>query len=934
MNILFLRGFNNYFNRVVKKYSTLADYKANCSSFVEFSNINFNPNDGVVTELVIGNESQKENQKILDWENIGTPDYCICWETISNNTTIRSRWFVLESERTRSGQYRLALKRDVVAEHFGIIKASPCFIEKGMINDKTNTLLYNKESMTYNQIKDAEYQLKDSTNSAWVVGYVSKNLPTADRTISTTILMEGTPQDYYESAELPFNVGLSTHYAYDASQMEIELLQLGSYEDDDFSGSRYGAKQYMHSYVITSDASPSIYHTQELYADSNGSVGSGRATNISQVPDKLYIGGYWYAIQTSPSTKINMQRLGLYCTSSNQQPPAIYGWVYGGINPSYLKRTSNNINTAVQLLRGHAASACNTAFSSYGNVVSNLEQYDGKVVKFNNKYYSMSISKVSYRTGVFKVDNYNDWILSSSNNKINGLTQYYSDISNSTDLSNLRSDIQNLYNTAYNTSDSTYGNTYASNHSFDACGISIPRYSITLTLISTETLSVSDVAYGTRNTTYDCPADLFAIPYGEVAFKTTSDSSTYYTSKTEALAIARAIATAYGDSGCYDLQLVPYCPSEFIRSLDDDTIGIYELDSKAYKVVTKIYSSGDTPEPCSFIIWASSCKGSFDIPLVIENYHYDYSDVLNAKINNETTLCRLASPNFNGMFEFSLSKNNGITKFNVDYTYKPYMPYIHVNPDFKFIYGQDWDDARGLICGGDFSLSFMNSYWQNYQNNNKNYQSIFDRQIQNMDVNNAIALEKQQFQATVGTITSAIGGAMGGAAAGATAGSAAGPWGALIGGVVGAVGGGIGSGMASAYGAEKDKDWLLRQQQEARSYAIDMYGYQLGNIQAMPYSLSRTESLTNNNKIWPILELYKPTDIEIQLLVNKIRYNGMSVMAVGNIKDYCTSDDFTMVFIKGQIIRLESDELNDDFHIADAIYQEINKGVYIQSGGL
>lgn len=50
------------------------------------------------------------------------------------------------------------------------------------------------------------------------------------------------------------------------------------------------------------------------------------------------------------------------------------------------------------------------------------------------------------------------------------------------------------------------------------------------------------------------------------------------------------------------------------------------------------------------------------------------------------------SPNFNGQFEFSLAKNKqDITSFNVDYTYKPYAPYIHVNPIFNpdGLYGKD-----------------------------------------------------------------------------------------------------------------------------------------------------------------------------------------------------------------------------------------------------
>lgn len=65
MNILLLRGFNNYFNRTVKKYSTLADYMSNSAAYLALTSINFNPNDGVATELVIGSPEQLENNAPL-----------------------------------------------------------------------------------------------------------------------------------------------------------------------------------------------------------------------------------------------------------------------------------------------------------------------------------------------------------------------------------------------------------------------------------------------------------------------------------------------------------------------------------------------------------------------------------------------------------------------------------------------------------------------------------------------------------------------------------------------------------------------------------------------------------------------------------------------------------------------------------------------------
>lgn len=170
MNILLLRGFNNYFNRIVKKYSTLADYRSNSSSYLDLENINFNPNDGVATELIIGSANQQENNAPLDWESIGSPDYLVCYE----NDIIKSRWFVLECERTRNGQYRLSLKRDVIGDNYAEVLNSTCFIEKGYVG-RDDSAIYNKEDMTFNQIKEGEYLLMDETQTPWIVGYVAKD---------------------------------------------------------------------------------------------------------------------------------------------------------------------------------------------------------------------------------------------------------------------------------------------------------------------------------------------------------------------------------------------------------------------------------------------------------------------------------------------------------------------------------------------------------------------------------------------------------------------------------------------------------------------------------------------------------------------------------------------------------------------------------------
>ena len=206
MNILLLRGYNNYFNRIVKKYSTLANYKTNSASYLELENINFNPNDGVTTELVIGSSSQKENNLPLKWDEIGTPDYAICYEMEGTPAAavIKHRWFVLESERTRAGQYRIALKRDVLADNYDKVMDAPCFVEKGNIINNSDPAIFNNEEMSFNQIKQSEILLKDNTGCGWIVGYVSQDktrYPASDYYESTSPV--ATYEDY---ADVPAEI--------------------------------------------------------------------------------------------------------------------------------------------------------------------------------------------------------------------------------------------------------------------------------------------------------------------------------------------------------------------------------------------------------------------------------------------------------------------------------------------------------------------------------------------------------------------------------------------------------------------------------------------------------------------------------------------------------------------------------------------------------
>ena len=423
-----------------------------------------------------------------------------------------------------------------------------------------------------------------------------------------------------------------------------------------------------------------------------------------------------------------------------------------------------------------------------------------------------------------------------------------------------------------------------------------PTYSITLT--EDTTLGSKLTMTTSRYSLSDAPYDMFCIPYSD-DLKIYKNGALQFTANKElAFNIATYVSRKYGGSSAqylYDLQLLPYCPVRYCIQSD----GTFDVGNNYVDYVTANSESGE--ENVAAVYYANSSSFTLNISNSIQ--------ITNKKQQSQTDKWRLVSPNYSGQFEFNATLNNGVDFFNVDCTYKPYNPYIHINPNFKNLYGQDFNDARGLIVGGDFSLPQTTDAWAQYELSNKNYQQMFDRQIQNMEVNNAVQREQQKWQIASGAVGAGVSGAFTGALVG-------GPVGALVGGVLGA--------GASAVAGIRDYQLSEQLRQEAIDYKIDQFGYSLGNIQALPYSLAKTSAFTYNNKIFPILEYYTCTEEEKQALTDKLYYNGMTVMRIGTIQEFLRSEPS---YIKGKLIRLE--DTDNNFHTVNEIANEINKGVFI-----
>lgn len=419
-------------------------------------------------------------------------------------------------------------------------------------------------------------------------------------------------------------------------------------------------------------------------------------------------------------------------------------------------------------------------------------------------------------------------------------------------------------------------------------------YEITLSLDQVQT-SISVSLSNDRYHLEDQPYDMFCIPYGKV--KVFELEEGFITQKI-GTSLASNIAKELGTDIIYDVQILPYCPVQYAWN---DEYNYIDLTKTKYSLI-----KDQDNKKASVLIWCRNSNFNFNIECYIPDSNY----AIDKKVKSQTEKYRLVSPNYGSAFEFNPYKNGGVNFLRVDCSYKPFNPYIRVAPLFNELYGYGGQyDSRGLILSGDFSISQLSNAWANYELQNKNYQAIFDRQIQHMEVEN----KYQRINDIIGSITGAGTAAVAGGMTGAMIGTSGGPYGAIAGAAIGAT-----AGVAAGIGDIFMKEQLRN---EAIDYTKDQFGYQLGNIQALPTALAKTTALNINNSLVPMLETYTCTQEEKNAFRNKIEYNGMTVMAIGTMSQY------TEGYFKGKLIRLES--INDDFHIVNTIASELYKGVYL-----
>ena len=437
----------------------------------------------------------------------------------------------------------------------------------------------------------------------------------------------------------------------------------------------------------------------------------------------------------------------------------------------------------------------------------------------------------------------------------------------------------------------------------------------------------------TANTLTDAPYKMFCLPLPLAGHNVYVDN--HLQDKDVNLQVAMDILANTTQGQIYDVQVLPYCPIEFASYSAGTTTtyltspsGIQDVD---YSLITNThteqqwvedindegyYEDVQVTDTIGRIYFPKTSSFKFTTTQILKkNSNGTYSRVnisvqpyLNGsgetKILSEQQFIRLCDSTYTSVFEMSPVKNGGINSFNMFCTYKPYNPYILVAPNFGNLYGNSYEDSRGLLCLGDYSLPNTDTAWQQYELNNKTYQQSFNREITHMEKEFAIQRQEAGWQIAAGTVE----GTMKGLQAGMMTGN---PY--------VAAGMAIAGGASSLAGGIMDYNNLGKRQKEEINYRKDMFNFSLQNIKAMPNTLTKTSAIVANTKYLPFIECYDATDEERDILRQYIEYNGMKAGYVGSIN--------ASGFVRANIIKYNE---SLPAHEVDALNTELTKGVYFE----
>ena len=455
--------------------------------------------------------------------------------------------------------------------------------------------------------------------------------------------------------------------------------------------------------------------------------------------------------------------------------------------------------------------------------------------------------------------------------------------------------------------------------------------------------------------------NVICIPYSDCYFTTDGGTTiSSLVSKEKILQIANKLTTLLGDL-VLDVQLLPFGAlgdySWYNRKLLIDTTKftnkgglrwcnataadfdyiyyVWSTISNKYKVTDyETYSkdtNADHPK-YSIRIWDDPTiedlivyfpqvsKLNFsDITMYNQVLKTVYTDTVNGlKLTNTLKTYRLTAPNGSSSWEFNpaklVDKTDESFSFRADMTLMPYQPYINIKPLFSRLYGGNFTDYRGLICGGDYSLPRTNDNWISYIQNNKSYKDSFQRQIETLELEQHYESQQEVFNTSVSMLSAAVSGGVSGSSIGGK-----------IGGIVG---GTVGAGLSMGAGIYSHNINNQLRELEKKNI-IANHNDQIKNIQASPSTISNVYTFNVDNTFFPLLEEYVPTTEDIFRFDKYVKLNNYNISTYGKLVDYMKSNE--LCFYSAEISLL--DGFVGDSTQLSVLSEEISQGFYYKYTG-
>lgn len=812
--------FNNYYNRIIKRYDTIVEYG---DYIAKQENCNFVHGDGINSSFTF-NKGVNVND---------TPDYVI----VSDYKGNLSRWFVTNSFKNRDRQDSLTLRRDLIADYYDdVVKHSPCLIRKGYVS-QTNPLIFNDEGVKYNKIKESEIEIKDNSNCSYIVGFIANNTP-AQATINGTIKEENYDYSYASINDFPLKA-----YVDGAGQTHTQTATK-------LKGNKNLNIYYAVKYSVKNLGKvPEKWYNCEMTMNYYGGAKPSWYTNTynsdTRIDDNLFIE------QSNNTLKSNLWLSTIYKLPNTQ--------TFSGeitVATSYRNCCNSTAqtfkSTALQL---EAESMLGLEDSAYND----LMQYDGKRIKVGNVVYNCHISSPT----------------NEQNKSITATSTLINRLNVSKPLSSM---VANMLPAEYYCQ---YGSSSFSTSDVKVLGTTQDFY-LQFSEASTEIKTSLD-SPSNRTHLDSQPYDMFCL-INESGVNYKVGTTDFVSDHDVNMNIAQAICQASGTSA-YDIQIVPFNPIQG-SILADGTINWLNYDVHA------ITNAGGNETKGHYVMCSSA-----DIKLLLDKAELkikptDYKKDYNLK------QYRLCSPNQETAFDFSPAMNDGIDTWEVTANYRPYASYIKVQPTWNWLYGDNYynnkTDFRGLVYNSTLCVTQLNDAWSNYVSNNKNFQQLFDNQINTLTKQNEIQIGAMEETLGLRSFT-----------------------GMPI------------SSVLRVIGGMKDIEMNKELNNLALSKMQSDFGYQMDNIKSMPHTIKKLTNINGDTRNFPYIEVYGCSGAEEESFNLKMQYTGYTIMTTGYIDKYLKPSGET--FIQADLIRLDlsrSEETADN-HMAVEIANELGKGVYI-----